>query len=315
MPATSSPDGGDSCGFHGWHQARRGIRSAPAPSGLLLMVGLAFLALAEAGPRDKDTVPRTELSSSCSRSVARNVRKAIDKEVLKVAAKVGIDKWPADCPFEPGRDIFFRHEKQKQRKRTGGGSSSHNGQWTCGFCGKKFKNEHYLDLHMERKHQNETPSGGVCLSNYCEVFDSCYSDFRPSARRVAEETCNPDELAKARRRCEDAMTKCLPLENEVSRKLHGEMSRKLCQVLDCRLRAEHRKEREAELVPTVVLLILIVLLCFIVFSVVVCCVDYSEDIFRFLIESRLASVGCVKRMIQAREKTRQAVGVDRTKCI
>merc|ERR1719217_46180 len=149
---------------------------------------------------------------------------------------------------------------------------------------------------------NETPSGGVCLADYCEVFEVCHGDGK--ARRPAN-GCDDDELRKVRRRCEDAMSKCFPLENEASRKLHAQLSRHFCQVLDCRIRNERAKETEGALMPVIVLLILIILVCFIVFSMMVCCVDYSDDIVQFLLDSRLASVGFVKRLLVARDKTRQ----------
>lgn len=68
-------------------------------------------------------------------------------------------------------------------------------------------------------------------------------------------------------------------------------------------------------VPVIVLLILVVLVGFIAFSLVVCCVDYSDDIVQFMVESRVASLGCARRILKAREQTRTAVGISRTKAI
>merc|ERR1711920_921120 len=96
---------------------------------------------------------------------------------------------------------------------------------------------------------------------------------------------------------------------------HAKNSRQWCQVLDCRIREEQRKEFHSDLMPVVVLLILIVLICFIVFSIVVCCVDYSDDIFQFLVDSHLASTDFVRGMMKAREKTRETIGISRTKGI
>ena len=63
---------------------------------------------------------------------------------------------PQGCPFEPTVDLYGEHEKKKQRNRASQGS----GTWTCGICGKSFKNEHYLDLHLERRHMEELGRGG-----------------------------------------------------------------------------------------------------------------------------------------------------------
>lgn len=254
---------------------------------------------------------RTPLEHNCSRTVSRAVRKELQNEVLKVAAKEGWEKWPQGCPFEPTVDLYGEHEKKKQRNRASQGS----GTWTCGICGKSFKNEHYLDLHLERRHMEETPSNGICLADYCEVFEVCAHDSRRKNGRIQADECDAGALSIARRRCEDALRTCFPLDQEISRGLHAKMSRHFCQVLDCRIRDERRKEQEAMPVPVIVLLILVVLVGFIAFSLVVCCVDYSDDIVQFMVESRVASLGCARRILKAREQTRTAVGISRTKAI
>lgn len=254
--------------------------------------------------------PRTELSHRCSRVLSRNVRKQLEKEVLGPSMRAGIKAWPPNCPFDPALDLYGKHENEKQRKR---GSTS---LWTCGICKKQFKSEHYLDLHFERKHMNETPRNGVCLADYCEMFEICGWGFnyrRPSRNEPIE--CNDSALAIRRSQCNAAMKKCFPLNDEVSRQMHAKLSRQYCQVIDCMIREEQRKAQHSEHVPVVVLLILIVLICFIVFSITIFCVDYSDDIFTFLVESHIASFQCVRRMRKVREKTRVAVGLDRTRQI
>merc|ERR1712146_94226 len=102
--------------------------------------------------------------------------------------------WPKGCPFDPNRDLFGYHEKQKQRKKPGSAATT----WTCGICGKQFKNEHYLDLHMERKHMNETPSEGVCLADYCELFEVCFGEEKWRRNKVP--TCSNTTMKAQRRR-------------------------------------------------------------------------------------------------------------------
>jgi len=271
-----------------------------------ILVSLAFLPAA--APK-RDVVPRTELSHRCSRSVSRSVRKQLEKEILRPSQKAGIQSLPAGCPFDPTRDMYAYHEKQKQRKKPGRAANS----WTCGICGKVFKNEHYLDLHLERRHMNESTGDGVCLADYCEMFEVCQGESRYRARR--EPACQNESLASARRRCEEGLQKCFPLGEEVSRSLHAKWSRTWCQVLDCKIRDEKRKEHEAALIPVIVVLILILLVCFVIFSMVVCCVDYSDDIFQFMQESGIASSDFIKRCRRARETTRTTIGFDRTAAI
>jgi len=235
----------------------------------------------------------------------------LEKEILKPAAKAGADRWPAGCPLDPARDLWATHEKQKSRKR---GS---NNIWTCGICGKTFKTEHYLDLHMERKHMNYTPPAGVCLADYCEVFDACQHDPTKYRRRkeLEELVCDNATMDKHRHNCEAAITKCFPLSEEAPRKLNAQFTRQFCRMIDCGIREQQRKEHHMELMPVVVILILIALVCFMVFSITVCCVDYSDDIFQFMVDSGIASSSFVKKLRQTRDNTRQNIGMDRTKCI
>eukprot|EP00434_Breviolum_minutum_P000337 symbB.v1.2.000282.t1/scaffold23.1/size449444/9 len=108
-------------------------------------------------------VPRTELAHSCHRGISRQVRKLVEKEILKPAERAGA--WvddvdvgpekrgmglniPRPRPPEPQQQTQ-PEEKHKTRKR------SSTGMWTCGYCQKVFKSEHYLDLHLERRHMDE----------------------------------------------------------------------------------------------------------------------------------------------------------------
>lgn len=284
----------------------------PACRRRLVAVTIAGLLLpAAAAPYRKEEANRTELSHPCSRAVSRYTRKLIEKEVLKPAQRGGVETWPVGCPFDPALDLYGHQEKQKQRKRPAGSGTT----WTCGLCGKTFKSEHYLDLHLERMHMKDTPAGGVCPGDYCEMFDVCHGESRARRRKDEENKCDEVMLLKMRRRCEDAIFRCFPLSKDNSRKLHAQFSRHFCQVLDCRIREERRKEHADALMPVVVLLILIILVGFIVFSITVCCVDYSDDIVTFLMQSRLASLGFVKSFIKSREQARKVVGMDRTKSI
>lgn len=277
----------------------------------VLVASCLPVAVSAASDRDKNNPPRTNLSHPCSRPISRLVRKQLEKEILQPATREGHVQWPSGCPFEPGRELFANHEQQKSRKPRGGSS------WSCGICGKTFINEHYLDLHLEHKHSNETGEEKFCLADYCEIFEVCEEERRRRPyRRGDEDKCNATQLARARHLCDDALMKCFPLDQPASRKLHAQMSRHFCQVLDCTVREERRKEEELSLVPVAVLLILIVFIGFLVFGIIVCCVDYSDDIVLFLKESGLLSAGFARKIFKAREETQKKIGmVDRTKAI
>merc|ERR1712217_311989 len=136
-------------------------------------------------------------------------------------------------------------------------------------------------------------------------------------RRMRENKsqCDNRTLAQARRKCEHALFKCFPLDNQEARGLHAKLSRRFCQVLDCRIRAEQGDQHETELMPAIAVLILMMLFCFVAFSFLVCCLDFSDDIFEFLAESNMATTDWVRKATKAKEKTREKIGMDRTKQI
>merc|ERR1712070_1278760 len=122
--------------------------------------------------------------------------------------------------------------------------------------------------------------------------------------------------AKARKLCDEAMMKCFPLDGPITRKLHAQMSRHWCQVLDCAIREERRKEEESAHVPVAVLLILIAFVGFLVFGIIVCCVDYSDEIIVSLQQSGIMSAESAKKLFKKKEEAQKKVGmVDRTKAI
>lgn len=257
----------------------------------------------------KEVVPRTELAHPCHRGISRQVRKQLEREILKPAERAGLKDWPDLCPFAPQRDLWAGQEKHKTRKR------SATGMWTCGYCQKVFKSEHYLDLHLERHHMAETPANGVCLAEYCEIFDACSGEVIRRTKSDPVPFCNNETMLRERRRCEDSLSKCLSLDEEESRKLRAKLSRHFCHAMDCRIRAERHKEANAEMMPVIVLLILVVLLGFIAFSITVCCVDYSDEMLNYLEESRWISSNFRRQATQIRNEGRKALNLDRTKSI
>lgn len=73
-------------------------------------------------------------------------------------------KLPLECPFHPQRDIFGpQHAAKYQHRPT---------QWTCGFCGKSFYEEKYLDMHFDNRHRNKINKAedAICLADYCDIM-------------------------------------------------------------------------------------------------------------------------------------------------
>jgi len=54
----------------------------------------------------------------------------------------------AGCMFAADRDMYLLQEQNKY--------SENPGKWTCGFCGKSFYDERFLDRHFDARHSDKT---------------------------------------------------------------------------------------------------------------------------------------------------------------
>ncbi|CAD7963372.1 unnamed protein product [Amoebophrya sp. A120] len=99
--------------------------------------------------RDTNTAERTALKHPCSRPLSRRVRTEIEKQILQPGLQLGYT-FPASCPFLATNDLYAEQELRKRRTRGGGHAPYAN--WECLICGKKFRSEHYMDLHLETVH-------------------------------------------------------------------------------------------------------------------------------------------------------------------
>ncbi|XP_059615290.1 uncharacterized protein LOC132260912 [Phlebotomus argentipes] len=99
----------------------------------------------------------------CSRESARVVRKIVQSKWLPILDKYQV-KMPLECPFHPLRDIFGPQNAVKKQNRPS--------QWTCGFCGKSFYEEKFLDLHFDNRHKSNInmAEDAVCLADYCDIM-------------------------------------------------------------------------------------------------------------------------------------------------
>ena len=60
------------------------------------------------------------------------------------------------CPLHPSNDRLRQHEEHKQAVT--------QYQWKCALCGKMFRSESYIDLHLERKHHDTLPTNSTLVS-------------------------------------------------------------------------------------------------------------------------------------------------------
>lgn len=78
-----------------------------------------------------------------------------------------------DCILSGEGDILRRQEALKHQLNSAA--------WNCEICGKIFKTEHHLDMHLARRHGNERHNNGtVCLADLCGVAVPCVPlDYPP----------------------------------------------------------------------------------------------------------------------------------------
>lgn len=62
------------------------------------------------------------------------------------------------------RDIFGPQQAAKHQYRPS--------QWSCGFCGKSFYEEKFLELHFDNRHKSliNMAEDAVCLADYCDIM-------------------------------------------------------------------------------------------------------------------------------------------------
>ncbi|XP_060601338.1 uncharacterized protein LOC132754696 isoform X2 [Ruditapes philippinarum] len=191
---------------------------------------------------------------SCERDKCRTVRNVIYQELIPHYREVGA-KVPYKCPFFKDRDKYIAQEEHKERE-----SAS---RWSCGYCGKAFIGEIYLDSHFTNRHSgsiyNEPDS--VCLSDFCEIFrcDVLMGVAKPTFWDVA--LCMEDDMADLSQDCMDLMKSCVPehLNWNASKTLTGALSESVCSYLTCKkyFDVSSIQEQEPVAMPYVVLTILL----------------------------------------------------------
>mmetsp|Transcript_22461 Transcript_22461/g.49766 ORF Transcript_22461/g.49766 Transcript_22461/m.49766 type:complete len:282 (-) Transcript_22461:185-1030(-) len=276
---------------------------------------------------DADLQPaRTELTHPCSRTKSRAVRQALGRvlwtpKVLKQVAKNN-KTTPSDCPLDFRKDLYDVQEAQKHKLSTRGVVKLP--EFTCGFCGRAFKSEHYLDLHMERRHMDKVPEDAFCLADYCEVFEVCNQQplelgappgrKRAAAKRQAalkSEACNDTLMADAKEQCHILVHKCLPL-SEGYGSMHVDASRNVCQMLDCHMRSNHALFHHDGTVPVMILFIGLFLAAGCCFAVMLVSVEHGDWLLEAISSSGLASVASVRRLLRSRRVVRKRIGLEET---
>ena len=122
----------------------------------------AALLLAAVAADENATNAPSHPSHSCDRPSAREARKAVSDVLVPLARSLGAELLHS-CPLHPDHDRLLPHERKKKPMT--------QWQWRCDQCGKLFKSEHYIDMHMERKHQHLLSATALtCLGDFCDIL-------------------------------------------------------------------------------------------------------------------------------------------------
>lgn len=180
-------------------------------------------------------------TQDCSRELSRKVRNYLKKELYPFISINPIDL-PQHCQLNPTNDLFFQHENHKRFLS--------QGEWKCEYCSKIFKNEFYLDKHLENKHQDRIIGNNnsmICLADLCPVFGCKSSESQIAVNRentksgnfdfeIHKTSCASKDLEKAKYKCEILSRKCFEdltnnSESEISASEY--FRNKVCNKLKC----------------------------------------------------------------------------------
>ena len=184
----------------------------------------------------------------CDRPSAREARRVVTNLLLPLASSLGAKLSPS-CPLSPEQDHLFPHEALKH--------AMSQRQWRCNSCGKLFNSEHYIDMHLDRKHPDLlNASATACLGDYCDLLQ-CPSWISNLRRLEAERPrpCKPAELEARRHACQHLMHDCFLLgggEESESGDLHPvfeAMEERFCRPVSCEGRVQIRTHGSLLSVP------------------------------------------------------------------
>lgn len=158
------------------------------------------------------------------------MRKVVQEALLPLTGK---GRFPSNCPLEEWRDVWKTYEQHKHKKR--------RSRWSCGYCGKTFRTEKYLDLHMVHRHANEaTPQADVCLADlydvlHVESYEKIMSyDHRYRSSQETYKICKRKESNERKERCKRLATLCYPVQGPTeASKRHQAFLEDVCAFHSC----------------------------------------------------------------------------------
>jgi hypothetical protein len=111
-----------------------------------------------------DDIDHDDVGQHCSREDSRVLNKYFSNHIY-TELKVDPEELPQNCPFHPAYNIFRSQEAKKTKVS--------RSEWKCGFCGKRFKSEFYLDRHMTNKHVDKLDTTRTTTQVVSQTYVRC----------------------------------------------------------------------------------------------------------------------------------------------
>mmetsp|Transcript_20052 Transcript_20052/g.33788 ORF Transcript_20052/g.33788 Transcript_20052/m.33788 type:complete len:280 (-) Transcript_20052:173-1012(-) len=174
-------------------------------------------------------------SSSCSRLLSRRVRKFLQTDIFS-RLQFDPQELPLQCQLNPLHDLYYDQEEHK--------SSYGSRDQRCGYCGKHFKSDMYLDRHFDNKHQDMIESNRTtCLADLCPLFgcSELNTHYKGSSSRrnggafAKLHPCSDDEVERYVYKCEVLSKRCFGHLNDGKNgnKMMSYFNSNVCKRLHC----------------------------------------------------------------------------------
>ena len=168
-------------------------------------------------------------SHDCDRHLSRKLTEYF-KNMIYPKLSFDATALPSKCPLNPNYNIFVNQELNKEQEN--------RARWKCGYCNKKFKNEFYLDRHIDLKH-NDTLNlhdYSGCVSDLCPIFGCSHEDFSSVASSSSSGSGMQACITKAERmkfRCEKMVRDCFNQISGDNGHLVADFRSMICDSLTC----------------------------------------------------------------------------------
>lgn len=168
---------------------------------------------------------QTVQSSDCSVSKSSQAKKSLKNNLDPVLDYYSY-QLPEKCPFHPSKNLLQSFQNQKKELR--------RTKWKCNVCNKTFKNENFLDEHLQNVHYEELyPTGSnrtnlICWGDYCDIL-TCGSETQ-----VPLVPCDQTEKDKRRFLCNAIVDQCFPSDKSTTSHHLNELYQRIwCSKLTC----------------------------------------------------------------------------------